>query len=78
MNKVIIEKSSSEDIEMPIEVYISLLEHFTNNDITKVIDLKALQDKYGKEQFDIWYQTVVKQIYYWENMRVTNNADKNN
>lgn len=75
MNKVIIEKSSSEDIEMPIEVYLSLLEHLTNNDITKVVDLKVFQDKYGKEQFDIWYQTVVEQMAYWENMRVTNNAN---
>ena len=75
MNKVIIEKSSSEDIEMPIEVYLSLLEHLTNNDITKVVDFKVFQDKYGKEQFDIWYQTVVEQMYYWENMRITNNAN---
>ena len=75
MNKVIIEKSSSEDIEMPIEVYLALLEHLTNNDITKVVDLKVFQDKYGKEQFDIWYQIVVEQMAYWENMRVTNNAN---
>lgn len=75
MNKVIIEKSSNEDIEMPLEVYLSLLEHLTNNDITKVVDLKVFQDKYGKEQFDIWYQTVVEQMYYWENMRITNNAN---
>ena len=75
MNKVIIEKSSSEDIEMPIEVYLSLLEHLTNNDITKVVDFKVFQDKYGKEQFDIWYQTVVEQMAYWENMRVANNAN---
>ena len=75
MNKVIIEKSFSEDIEMPIEVYLSLLEHLTNNDITKVVDFKVFQDKYGKEQFDIWYQTVVEQMAYWENMRITNNAN---
>ena len=75
MNKVIIEKSSSEDIEMPIEVYLALLEHLTNNDITKVVDFKVFQDKYGKEQFDIWYQTVVEQMAYWENMRITNNAN---
>lgn len=75
MNKVIIEKSSNEDIEMPIEVYLSLLEHLTNNDITKVVDFNVFQDKYGKEQFDIWYQTVVEQMYYWENMRITNNAN---
>jgi len=75
MNKVIIEKSSNEDIEMPIEVYLSLLEHLTNNDITKVVDFKVFQDKYGKEQFDIWYQTVVEQMAYWENMRVANNAN---
>lgn len=75
MNKVIIEKSSSEDIEMPVEVYLSLLEHLTNNDITKVVDFKVFQDKYGKEQFDIWYQTVVEQMAYWENMRITNNAN---
>ena len=75
MNKVMIEKSSSEDIEMPLEVYLALLEHLTNNDITKVVDLKVFQDKYGKEQFDIWYQTVVEQMYYWENMRITNNAN---
>ena len=68
-------ESSSEDIEMPIEVYLSLLEHLTNNDITKVVDFKVFQDKYGKEQFDIWYQTVVEQMYYWENMRITNNAN---
>lgn len=75
MNKVIIEKSSNEDIEMPIEVYLALLEHLTNNDITKVVDFKVFQDKYGKEQFDIWYQTVVEQMAYWENMRITNNAN---
>lgn len=75
MNKVIIEKSSSEDIEMPLEVYLSILEHLINSDITKVVDFKVFQDKYGKEQFDIWYQTVVEQMYYWENMRITNNAD---
>lgn len=75
MNKVIIEKSSNEDIEMPIEVYLALLEHLINSDITKVVDLKVFQDKYGKEQFDIWYQTVVEQMAYWENMRVTNNAN---
>ena len=75
MNKVIIEKSSSEDIEMPIEVYLALLEHLTNNDITKVVDFNVFQDKYGKEQFDIWYQTVVEQMAYWENMRITNNAN---